>query len=77
VVILRFEEIDLKNTRLHLTHIGWGEGKDWDTVYSYFVSAWGDQVLPYLKYSLEVASIDWANRPAKDKLTIASSKSQY
>lgn len=34
-------------------------------VYHYFLSAWGEFVLPFLKHSLEAGPIDWNNPPQK------------
>lgn len=62
-VVIRFESLDSDTTRLSLTQSGWGEGAEWDKAYNYFIRAWGDAVLPFLKYSLEVGPIDWKNPP--------------
>jgi uncharacterized protein YndB with AHSA1/START domain len=70
-VVIHFESIRETLTRVHLTHTGWGTGKDWDEVYNNLIVAWGEQVLPFLKYSLEVGPIDWKNRPSKKNLVIA------
>jgi len=64
-VVVRLERVDPTKTRLIFRHSGWGEGEDWNRVRDYFVTAWGDVVLPYLKYSLEVGPIDWKNPPQK------------
>lgn len=64
-VVVRLVRLDSNKTRLVFRHTGWGEGEDWTRVRDYFVSAWGDVVLPYLKYSLEVGPIDWKNPPQK------------
>lgn len=62
-VVIRFSPLDSDTTRLTLTQSGWGEGAEWDKAYNYFIRAWGDAVLPFLKYSLEVGPIDWQNPP--------------
>lgn len=62
-VVIRFASLDSNTTRLSLTQSGWGEGPEWDKAYNYFIKAWGDAVLPFLKYSLEVGPIDWQNPP--------------
>lgn len=67
-VVLRFKEVPKNKTIISLIHSGWGEGADWDGCFLYFVSAWSDQVLPYLKYSLEKGPINWENRPLKSEL---------
>jgi len=63
VVIIRLEKLGDKKTRVTLNQMGWGKGTDWDEVYNYFTSAWSTFVLPNLKYSLEVAAIDWNDFP--------------
>lgn len=64
-VVVRLVRLDSNKTQLVFRHTGWGEGEDWTRVRDYFVSAWGDVVLPYLKYSLEIGPIDWKNPPQK------------
>lgn len=64
-VVLRFSELAPNQTKVTLTQSGWGEGAEWDKVYNYFVNAWGEVVLPFLKHSLEVGPIDWNNPPKK------------
>ncbi len=63
-VVLRFIKLSENRTKLLFTQTGWGEGKDWDEVYNFFIPAWGGQVLPFLKYSLEHRPIDWNNPPS-------------
>ncbi len=63
VVILRFEKINDKRTRVNLTHIGWGEGHQWNDAFEYFEHAWGKIVLPRLKYSFEHGPVNWDNPP--------------
>lgn len=41
VVIVRFEAVDDKTTRVRLHHVGWGDGGEWDKAYAYFDKAWG------------------------------------
>lgn len=64
-VVIRLTPLESNKTRLSLTHSGWGEGAEWDKVYDYFIVAWGDVVLPFLKHSLESGPIDWKNPPQK------------
>ncbi|MFZ5971440.1 MAG: SRPBCC family protein [Bacteroidota bacterium] len=64
VVLLRFFEITPGKTLVVFRQMGWGTGADWEAVFNYFLPAWRDRVLPYLKYSLEVRPIDWKNFPA-------------
>jgi len=62
-VIVRFISIDSKRTQVNFTQIGFGTGSDWDAVYNYFGPAWGNLVLPNLKYSCEGGVIDFTNFP--------------
>ena len=57
-VVLRFEALAEKTTRITLHHTGWGEGGEWDKAYSYFDRAWGN-VLGNLKKRFEVGPQDW------------------
>jgi len=57
-------------TRMRLHHDGWGAGGEWDDAYDYFVRAWGDIVLPRLKYRFETGPVDWANPPGRDVLDV-------
>ena len=63
-VIVRFIAVDNKKSQVHFTQIGFGSGHDWDAVYNYFGPAWGNFVLPNLKYSCEGGLIDFSNFPA-------------
>jgi uncharacterized protein YndB with AHSA1/START domain len=65
VVVIRLEKLGEKRTRVTLNQIGWGTTTDWDTVYGYFSKAWSTFVLPNLKYSLEVAPVNWSDFPNK------------
>ena len=57
-VILRFEALGDKLTRVTLHHTGWGAGGEWDKAYTYFDSAWGS-VLGNLKKRFEQGPQDW------------------
>lgn len=65
IVVVRFEKLTDKKTKLTLRQMGWGHGADWDGVYNYFTKAWSEMVLPNLKYSLEVAAVDWTDFPTR------------
>jgi uncharacterized protein YndB with AHSA1/START domain/uncharacterized protein YciI len=39
-VVLQFADAGPGQTRVTLTHLGWGEDKMWDPVYDYFDAAW-------------------------------------
>ncbi len=57
-VVLRFEPLTDKNTRITLHHTGWGDGDEWDKAYAYFDRAWGG-VLGNLKKRFEAGPQDW------------------
>ena len=57
-VVLRFDPVDDKNTRVRLHHTGWGDGGQWDQAYAYFDRAWGN-VLANLKKRHETGPLDW------------------
>ena len=58
-VVIRFEEIDPRRTKVTLVHDGWGEGEEWDSAFQYFLRAWNETVLPRLKYRFSVGPVDW------------------
>ena len=62
-VVIRLTQFEPNKTKLSLTHSGWGDGEEWDKVFNYFVIAWGEVVLPFLKHSLDSGPIDWKNPP--------------
>jgi uncharacterized protein YndB with AHSA1/START domain len=41
VVIVRFAPAGEGQTQVTLTHLGWGDGGEWDKAYQYFDRAWG------------------------------------
>lgn len=57
-VVVRFEPLGDKLTRVSLHHTGWGDGGQWDQAYSYFDRAWGN-VLANLKKRFEQGPQDW------------------
>jgi uncharacterized protein YndB with AHSA1/START domain len=57
-VIVRFEALGEKSTRVSLHHTGWGSGGQWDAAYAYFDKAW-PQVLGNLKKRYESGPQDW------------------
>ena len=58
-VIVRFEPVSDKSTRVTLHHVGWGDGGEWDKAYNYFDRAWGF-VLGNLKTRFEKGPRDWS-----------------
>jgi uncharacterized protein YndB with AHSA1/START domain len=57
-VVVRFEPLGDKLTRVSLHHTGWGDGGQWDQAYSYFDRAWGG-VLANLKKRFDQGPQDW------------------
>jgi uncharacterized protein YndB with AHSA1/START domain len=45
-------------TRVRLTHTGWGDGGEWDKAYAYFDRAWGN-VMANLQKRFAEGPIDW------------------
>ena len=58
VVIIRMEPLNAGETRVRLTHTGWGDGGEWDKAYDYFDNAWG-RVLANLQKRFVDGPIDW------------------
>ena len=57
-VVVRFEPLGEKQTRVTLHHTGWGEGGEWDKAYAYFDRAWGN-VLINLQKRWTTGPYDW------------------
>ena len=57
-VIVRFEPVGEKLTRVSIHHVGWGDGGEWDKAYAYFDRAWGN-VLGNLKKRFDTGPQDW------------------
>jgi len=62
-VLVRLNELTPNQTRVTLTHDGWGEDEEWDQAFAYFSRAWSGVVLPRLKYRFETGPVDWNNPP--------------
>jgi len=58
VVYIELEESGPNQTRVTMTHVGWGAGEDWDKTYQYFDRAW-DAVLGNLRYRFAVGPVQW------------------
>jgi uncharacterized protein YndB with AHSA1/START domain len=58
-VIVRFAPAGDRETRVTLTHTGWGDGGEWDKAYLYFDKAW-DHVLGNLQKRFAEGPIDWS-----------------
>jgi uncharacterized protein YndB with AHSA1/START domain len=57
-VVVRFEPLADKLTRVSLHHTGWGDGGEWDATYTYFDLAWTG-VLGNLKKRFDSGPQDW------------------
>jgi uncharacterized protein YndB with AHSA1/START domain len=57
-VVVRFEPLGEKQTRVTLHHTGWGEGGEWDKAHAYFDRAWGN-VLINLQKRWTTGPYDW------------------
>lgn len=58
-VMVTLTSIDPGNTRVALTHDGWGSGEDWQKARQYFLRAWGEVVLPRLQKRFIIGALDW------------------
>lgn len=58
-VVVQFEEA-ADGVRVTLSHLGWGDGRDWDAVFGYFEQAWS-LVLARLQRRFAVGPIDWSD----------------
>jgi hypothetical protein len=63
-VVVRFEPLGAKETRVTLVQDGWGDGPEWDRSYRYFDGAW-HTVLERLQAHL--ADPEDADSPAADR----------
>ena len=59
-VVVRFEPLGEKQTRVTLHHTGWGDGGEWDKAYAYFDRAWGS-VLANLQKRWTQGPQDWTD----------------
>jgi uncharacterized protein YndB with AHSA1/START domain len=57
-VVVRFEPLGDKLTRVSLHHTGWGDGGEWDQAYAYFDRAWAG-VLGNLQKRFDQGPQDW------------------
>jgi uncharacterized protein YndB with AHSA1/START domain len=62
-VVIRFRALGEGQTKVTLTHDGWGEGAEWDEAWMYFTRAWNEVVLPRFVHRFTVGPIDWSNPP--------------
>jgi len=66
VVIVRLFPAAPGETRVRLTHVGWGDGGQWDQTYAYFGRAWGNVLKNLEKRFEENKPFDW--KPWLEKL---------
>lgn len=57
-VVVRFEPVADRQTKVTLAHLGWGSGGQWDQAYAYFDKAW-PRVLENLRKRFETGPQDW------------------
>ena len=65
-VTVRMQPEGAADTRVRLTHVGWGDGGEWDRAYAYFDRAWGN-VLANLQKRFAEGPIDWSDWRARMK----------
>ena len=66
VVIIRFKPLSDTETQVTMTHLGWGDGGEWDKAYDYFDKAWGN-VLANLQKRFVSGPVDWTEWLARMK----------
>lgn len=54
-VVVETEPLGEAGTRVRLTHLGFGEGADWDATFAYFENAWG-RAMGMMKQHLEAGA---------------------
>jgi len=72
-VIVRFAEAGPGETRVVLTHVGWGDGGEWDKAYAYFDRAWG-VVLGNLQKRFAEGPVDWSEWLARIRAPVDTKK---
>lgn len=72
-VVVRFEPVSDKITRVTLHHTGWGDGGEWDKAFDYFERAW-PSVLGNLKKRFDGQPQDWTEWMAQLRKWHAESK---
>ncbi len=67
VVIVRMKPAADGQTQVTLTHVGWGDGGQWDQTFTYFDRAWGNVLANLQKRFAEGKPIDWTEWRARMK----------
>jgi len=57
-VVLHFQPLEAKKTRVRLIHLGWRAGESWQKALQYFDKAW-EIVLGRLQYRFQTGALDW------------------
>jgi uncharacterized protein YndB with AHSA1/START domain len=57
-VVVQFQALGLVATRVTLTHLGWGDGPEWEAAHQYFRRSWG-VVLARLEHRFESGPFQW------------------
>lgn len=57
-VVVQLQALGLVATRVTLSHLGWGEGPEWDAAHQYFRRSWG-VVLARLEHRFEAGPYPW------------------
>jgi uncharacterized protein YndB with AHSA1/START domain len=57
-VVVQIQAQGLVATRVSLTHLGWGDGPEWDAAFQYFRRSWGI-VLARLEHRFESGPLGW------------------
>ena len=65
VVIVRTQPAGEGQTQLTLTHLGWGDGGQWDQTFTYFDRAWGNVLANLQKRFAEDKPVDWTEWRAR------------
>ena len=60
-VVVRFEQLQARQVKIKLTHLGIRDGEDWDNYLAYFQNAW-PRVLASCRTRFEDGPIDWNDR---------------
>lgn len=57
-VVVQFQSLGLVATRVTLSHLGWGDGPEWEAAHQYFRRSWG-VVLARLEHRFESGPYRW------------------
>ena len=60
-VVVQLSPIDASRTRVRVTHLGWGQGVDWDRAYAHMERGW-TELTQRLALRFEKGPMDWATQ---------------